>query len=77
MTLTLIGPLVMPCRVGTVPAAGAAMHDLNGYSWKFPGLHQHAYACKPMADHSGANLHILALQHVFYPQNECLHISTG
>jgi len=39
MTLTLIGPLVTPCRVGTLPAAGAATRDLNSYSWKFPGLH--------------------------------------
>ena len=77
-TLSLIGPLNAHSCAGTLPAAGAAKCDLNSYSWNFPAVCINmAYTCKSMADHLVANLHILAFQNVFYPQNGCLRIPTG
>jgi len=45
-------------HAGTLPAAEAARHDLNGYSWKLP---IHASPGGPFV----ANPHILAIQNVF------------
>jgi len=78
VTLSLTGPLNAGSRIGTLPAAGAAKRDPNGYSWNFPAVCINmAYTCKSMADHLVANLHIMAFQHVFYSQNGCLRIPTG
>jgi len=49
-----------------------------GAPWKFPGLLRPAYACIPMQPNGGtflgANLHILAIQHAFNPQNASICI---